>query len=87
MNATNVKWRAAKLRMDHHRENEITFSHSLNHLKGTRTENSGGQKVDMWYRQTLCFRKIDCQWKSAHHHESVPFYMDGSGKAASDSKS
>jgi ketosteroid isomerase-like protein len=45
-----------------------------------------GEKVDMWLRETLCFRKIDGKWKITHEHESVPFYMDGSFKAAVDLK-
>jgi ketosteroid isomerase-like protein len=64
-------------------ENQIGFSHNLCHLTGTKTT---GEKVDIWYRETLCFRQIDGQWKIVHQHESVPFYMDGSGKAAVDLK-
>jgi len=30
----------------------IAFSHSLNHMTGTKTD---GQKADLWFRQTLCF--------------------------------
>jgi SnoaL-like domain len=37
-------------------------------------------------RQTLSFRKIDGEWKIAHEHASVPFYMDGSFRAAIDLK-
>jgi ketosteroid isomerase-like protein len=33
---------------------------------------------------TLCFRKIDGEWRITHEHESVPFYMDGSVRAAVD---
>ena len=64
-------------------QNEIGFSHNLSHLTGTKTT---GEKVDLWYRETLCFHQIDGQWKIVHQHESVPFYMDGSGKAALDLK-
>ena len=62
---------------------DVAFSHSLNRMSGTKTD---GEKVDMWLRATLCFRKIGGQWKIAHEHESVPFYMDGSYKAAVDLK-
>ena len=41
-------------------------------------------KNEVWFRQTLCFRKIRGAWKIAHQHESVPFYMDGSYRAAVD---
>jgi PhnB protein len=37
-------------------------------------------------RETLGLRKIDGIWKIAHQHHSVPFYMDGSNRAAVDLK-
>jgi len=61
----------------------VAFCHCLNRLSGTLTT---GEKSDMWLRHTLGFRKIDGQWKIAHAHESVPFCMDGSYKAAIDLK-
>jgi ketosteroid isomerase-like protein len=61
----------------------IAFSHSLNHMTGSKTD---GQKVDLWFRQTLCFRKINGTWAIVHEQESVPFYMDGSFRAAIDLK-
>jgi PhnB protein len=60
----------------------VAFSHSLNHLTGTQR----GEKADVWFRSTLGFRKIDGEWKIVHEHESVPFLMDGSDKAAVDLK-
>jgi ketosteroid isomerase-like protein len=62
---------------------DVAFSHSLNRIQGT---NTAGGKDDLWFRHTLGFRKIDEQWKIVHEHESVPFYMDGSFKAAVDLK-
>lgn len=50
-------------------------------LSGTKTS---GEKSDVWFRHTLCFRKIRNEWKIAHAHESVPFYMDSTYKAAVD---
>jgi ketosteroid isomerase-like protein len=61
----------------------VAFSHSLNHLTGTKTD---GEEVDLWFRQTLCFRKINGAWAIVHDHESVPFRMDGSFRAAIDLK-
>jgi PhnB protein len=60
----------------------VAFSHSLNRIHGM----TSGEKSDLWFRHTLCFRKIGDEWKIAHEHESVPFYMDGSFKAAVDLK-
>ena len=62
---------------------DLGVSHSLNLMTGTTTD---GHDVNLWYRQTLCFRKIDSAWKIAHEHTSVPFYMDGSFRAAIDLK-
>jgi uncharacterized protein (TIGR02246 family) len=62
---------------------DVAFSHSLNRLQGAKT---GGEKHDLWFRQTFGFQKIGGEWKIAHEHESVPFYMDGSVKAAIDLK-
>jgi PhnB protein len=61
----------------------VAFSHSLNHLTGTK---KSGETSDVWFRSTLGFRKVNGEWKIAHEHESVPFLMDGSDKAALDLK-
>ena len=37
-------------------------------------------------RMTACYRKISGRWLITHEHVSVPFYMDGSYKAAVDLK-
>jgi uncharacterized protein (TIGR02246 family) len=62
---------------------DIAFSHSLNHISGTR---SNGEETDVWIRVTVCYRKIGGRWMIAHEHISVPFYMDGSDRAAVDLK-
>jgi PhnB protein len=62
---------------------DLAVSHSLNLMTGT---SSGGHEVRLWYRQTLTFRKIGGAWWVAHEHDSVPFYMDGSFRAAIDLK-
>ena len=62
---------------------DVAFSHSLNRMHGTKTD---GAKADLWFRQTFGFQRIKGEWKMAHEHESVPFYMDGSFKAAIDLK-
>jgi len=61
----------------------VAFGHGLNRIHGTRTN---GGHTDVWVRQTLGFRKIGGKWLITHEHESVPFYMDGSYKAAVDLK-
>jgi uncharacterized protein (TIGR02246 family) len=60
---------------------DVAFCHGLNRLSGTKTD---GEKADVWFRLTLCLRRIGGEWRIAHQHESVPFYMDGSYRAAVD---
>jgi PhnB protein len=60
---------------------DLAFGYSLNRMSGTKTD---GQRVDLWFRQTLCLRKLGGAWKIVHAHDSVPFYMDGSVRAAVD---
>jgi ketosteroid isomerase-like protein len=62
---------------------DVAFCHGLNRLSGVKND---GEEVEMWFRQTLCWRKIGGEWRIAHQHESVPFYMDGSYRAAVDLK-
>jgi uncharacterized protein (TIGR02246 family) len=60
---------------------DVAFCHSFNRITGTRTDD---EKTDVWVRATVCCRKIDGKWKIVHEHQSVPFYMDGSFRAAVD---
>ena len=60
---------------------DIAFAHGFNRIHGKRTD---GSETNVWIRLTLCFRKIGGAWKVTHEHTSVPFYMDGSFKAAVD---
>jgi uncharacterized protein (TIGR02246 family) len=62
-------------------EGDLAYSHSLNRLRGTKT---GGTTVDLWFRATLALRRNDGSWKVVHEHNSTPFYMDGSDRAALD---
>lgn len=57
---------------------DVAFCHSLNQVKGTKTD---GQEIEMWWRATVCYRKIDGKWLVTHGHSSVPFDME-SGKAS-----
>jgi len=61
----------------------VAFSHSLNRIHGKRTN---GEDTDVWVRVTACYRKMNGKWKVTHEHISVPFYMDGSYRAAVDLK-
>jgi uncharacterized protein (TIGR02246 family) len=59
----------------------VAFGHSFNRITGRRTN---GEETDVWVRATTGWRKVDGRWRVVHEHVSVPFYMDGSGKAAVD---
>jgi ketosteroid isomerase-like protein len=62
---------------------DLAFCHGFVRLSGTKTD---GTHNDLWFRQTLGLRRIGGAWKIAHEHDSVPFYMDGSLRAAVDLK-
>ena len=60
----------------------VAFSHCLSHVSATKT---GGGRLDMWWRETACYRQIDGAWLITHQHSSVPFDVE-SGKASLDLK-
>lgn len=57
----------------------IAFCHCFVRISGKKTD---GTEPSVWARETLCLCKIAGRWRIAHEHGSVPFYMDGSNKAA-----
>ena len=59
----------------------LAVSTGLSRMRGTKTD---GVKVDLWARATMAYRKVDGRWTVIHEHVSVPFYMDGSDRAALD---
>ena len=62
---------------------DIAYSTSLNRMQAV---SRNGTPMDLWVRATLGFRKVEGRWRIAHEHVSVPFYMDGSERAALDLK-
>jgi len=64
---------------DVHVSGDVAYVTALERMAGTKKD---GKDVDLWFRTTLGLKKIDGTWKIAHEHQSVPFYMDGSAKAA-----
>jgi uncharacterized protein (TIGR02246 family) len=61
-------------------EGDLAFVSALNRMRGRQ----GGETQDMWYRTTMCLRKTSGRWRIVCDHSSVPFYMDGSYRAAVD---
>jgi uncharacterized protein (TIGR02246 family) len=58
----------------------VGFSHGLNPVSATKID---GTSLDMWWRATVCYQKIDGIWRITHEHNSVPFDVTN-GKAALD---
>jgi ketosteroid isomerase-like protein len=58
--------------------NDIAFSYGLSHVSATTMD---GRKLEMWWRSTICYRKIRDKWIVTHEHNSVPFDV-GTGKAS-----
>lgn len=61
-----------------HADHLTAFSNGLNHIKAKLRD---GNELDMFWRETLCWRKFDDIWKVVVAHSSVPFDA-GSGKAS-----
>jgi PhnB protein len=48
------------------------------------TRMGDGATFELWYRTTLVLRETAGRWQVVHLHESTPFHMDGSFRAAVD---
>jgi ketosteroid isomerase-like protein len=59
---------------------DVAFCTSLNRLSGTPAGTDDA--FELWHRVTLGLRKVAGRWRITHEHESVPFEMDGSGRAS-----
>jgi PhnB protein len=64
-------------------EDDVGWVLTLSHMTGRKTD---GNDIDLWYRTTACLRRTNDGWRIAHLHNSVPFAMDGSGRALLDLK-
>ena len=49
---------------------DVAYSHSLNGVTGTTMD---GKHVAMWWRATMCYRRVEGRWVITHEHNSVPF--------------
>ncbi|MGX6604420.1 YybH family protein [Micromonosporaceae bacterium Da 78-11] len=63
-------------------EGDVAFATSIDSM--TATPRGDTEPFTLWYRVTLGLRRIDGRWLVTHEHESVPFYMDESMRAAVD---
>jgi ketosteroid isomerase-like protein len=61
-------------------DGDVAFATSLDAM--TAVPKGGSEEFTLWYRTTLGLRRIDGRWLITHEHNSVPFLMDGSFRAA-----
>jgi ketosteroid isomerase-like protein len=59
----------------------LAVAHGLQHV---RTRTRGGEDAAWWSRVTRTFARTPEGWRITHEHDSVPFHMDGSFRAAVD---
>jgi ketosteroid isomerase-like protein len=52
---------------------DVAFCHSLNRL--STTPRGAPRSFTLWFRATVCLRKVDGAWRITHEHNSTPFYM------------
>ena len=61
---------------------DVAFAHGF--YRVSATTKSGGERAIFWMRATMCLLRNGDTWRITHEHTSVPFYMDGSFRAAVD---
>jgi ketosteroid isomerase-like protein len=73
-----LDWRDLQVAVD----GDLAFCHGFLCLAGT--SRAEGRAIRLWVRATYGLRRDGGRWRVAHEHTSVPFYMDGSFRAAVD---
>lgn len=63
-------------------DGDVAFVHALTQMTATPAGAPGS--FSFWFRSTFGLRRIDGTWRITHQHESTPFHMDGSFRAATD---
>jgi ketosteroid isomerase-like protein len=63
-------------------DGDVAFVHALTQM--TATPAGATDSFSFWYRSTFGLRRIGGTWRITHQHESTPFHMDGSFRAATD---
>ncbi|MBB6096208.1 ketosteroid isomerase-like protein [Povalibacter uvarum] len=63
---------------------DLAYAHGYIHTAAV--SNASGALAEWWSRATFCLARRAGRWLIVHEHTSVPFYMDGSLKAALDLK-
>jgi uncharacterized protein (TIGR02246 family) len=65
-----------------HQDGDLALAHTLSQM--TSTLAGQHEPFSIWFRSTFGLRRIDGAWRITHRHDSTPFYMDGSYRAATD---
>jgi ketosteroid isomerase-like protein len=63
-------------------DGDVAFATSIDSM--TAVPKGATEPFTLWFRVTLGLRRIDGRWLITHEHDSVPFHMDGSFRAAVD---
>jgi ketosteroid isomerase-like protein len=61
---------------------DVAFVHCLTQMSATPS--GSDDSFSFWMRSTFGLRRIGGRWVLVHRHESVPFHMDGSFRAATE---
>jgi ketosteroid isomerase-like protein len=61
---------------------DVAFVHTLTRM--TATPAGAPESFSFWFRSTFGLRRQEDGWRIVHRHESTPFHMDGSLRAAVD---
>ena len=69
-----LEWKVLFFRDQHRldRTSHVAFGRRFTHVRGT---NLAGDRVDMWFRETLGYRRDGGAWRIVHQHSSVPLDM------------
>jgi ketosteroid isomerase-like protein len=63
-------------------DGDVAFVHALTQM--TATPAGAPDSFSFWFRSTFGLRRTGGTWRITHQHESTPFHMDGSFRAATD---
>ena len=63
-------------------DGNLALAHALTRMTATPAGAPG--PFSFWFRSTFGLRRLDGRWRIVHEHQSTPFHMDGSFRAAVD---
>ncbi|GGM06802.1 YybH family protein [Nakamurella endophytica] len=63
-------------------DGDLALCHSIDRMGAP--DDTPGHRFDLWFRTTLGLCRVGGRWRVAHQHQSTPFHMDGSFRAAVD---